>query len=122
MPRPSHATTTERSSLSAASTSAARDRRGAGAQGQARRAQVLGLHREQPPDDARDAGRARAVQRLRRRAGATHGAAAVTRGARLAHERQQLRGTHLRRDTHARQGVRVPGARGLAGWVVVAPM
>ena len=73
MPRPSHATTTERSSLSAASASARRDRRSAGAQGQARRAQVLGLHREQPPDDARDAGRARAVQQLRRGAGATHG-------------------------------------------------
>ena len=48
-----------------------RDRRGAGAQGQARRAQVLGLHRQQPAHDVRDAGRARAVHELRRCAGAT---------------------------------------------------
>ena len=48
-----------------------RDRWGTGAQRQARRTQVLGLHREQPPDDVRDAGRPRAVQQLRRGAGAT---------------------------------------------------
>ena len=71
MPRMSHATTTERSSVSAASMSAAVSRGGAGAQRQPRRAQVLGLHRQQPRDDVRDAGRARAVQELRRRAGAT---------------------------------------------------
>ena len=94
MPRMSHATTTERSSVSAASTSAARHRGGAGAQGQARRAQVLGLHRQQPPDDLRHAGRARAVQELRRRAGATQrGRCGPAHAwARLAHGRHQLRG------------------------------
>ena len=43
----------------------------AGAQGQPRRAQVLGLHRQQPPDDLRDPRHARAVQELRRRPVAT---------------------------------------------------
>ena len=41
------------------------------AQGQARGAQVLGLHRQQVADDVRDACRARAVQQLGRRPGAT---------------------------------------------------
>ena len=71
MPRPSQATTTERSSVSAASTSAAARPARAGAQRQARRAQVLGLHGQQPADDLGDARRARAVQQLRRRPGAT---------------------------------------------------
>ena len=50
---------------------ARRQPRRARAQGQARRAQVLGLHRQQPAHDVRDAGRARAVHELRRCAGAT---------------------------------------------------
>ena len=41
------------------------------AQGQPRGAQVLGLHGQQVADDVRDACRARAVQQLRRRPGAT---------------------------------------------------
>ena len=71
MPRISHATTTERSSVSAASTSAAGEAGRARAQGQARRAEVLGLHGQQVADELRDARRARAVQELGRGPGAT---------------------------------------------------